>query len=396
MEPLRELREMLARALPDELGPDELARQRQEILQMSRRLRASERGQRARWPWRWLIPAACAATLLVLWSGWRSPRGASLLAAVDNRPFSAGSSLSANSGARTIEFSDRSRASLSPGSVARLVAVEAADVRLVLEHGRLDLAVRPNPARAWRVFTGPYTVEVTGTEFSVAWQPEMARLAVDVTEGSVLVRGPGLADSGELVSCGEQRRFGADPTPLAPAVLARDCGPACDTPSPDPAPARPHPMADWRRLAKRGEHAAAFAAAEREGLGMLLNRLDPGDLELLAHSARVAGDVESARRVLLTLRRKFPQHALAARAAYVSARIALDLGDCRTAVRWLETYLGERFADELADEARGHLLRCWGRLGETARAQAAAHTYLEHHPQGASAESARRLLARPQ
>lgn len=389
MEPLEQLGREVARTLGEGPGPQRRRRQRRAVARLTR----LPEGHGA-W-YRWLTPLAVAAALLCLWVVREGGREAPLTAQVGDRPYAAGSWLGAKQEPVTLAFSDRSRVVLAPRASARLVQVEAGRVELGLERGRLDLDVAHLPDRTWRVVAGPFTVDVLGTAFSVEWQPELLTLTVAVTRGSVHVSGGSLPAEGSRLHADQRLevRDASAPAVAAEAIVAQIEAPELPAARPEPPRARPEPA--WRRSLDAGDHAAAIAALEREGLAAQLARLDADDLDRVAHGARLIGAAGPAREALLTLRRRFPRDPRARTAAFLLGRVALDLaGEPTEAAAWFSTYLQQQPNGPLAEEARGRLLLLWRDAGDEARARAAAQDYLEHHPDGSRAAQARALIDR--
>lgn len=395
MDPLDQLTRAAARTIDETLSPARVDRQRVQVDRMYRTMHA--RPDLRRW---WAVPAALAVMLALVWLVRVAPRDTTLVATLAARPVAAGSSLRAGHERLALEFSDHSRVALAPETDARLAQSDAGRVRIELERGRLELSVTPGGQRAWIVGAGPYTVDVTGTVFAVAWEPGTQSLAVDVTTGSVRVRGVALGADGTRLSAGQHLRFGGAQA-LSPAATvtatatAPDCRePACGAQA--TATVRPRPVVTWRVLAERGEHAEAVAAAEREGVTGLVERLGAADLDRLVLSARLAGAAGPAREGLLALRRRFPAHATTHGAAFLLGRVAFDLaGDPRAAAGWFETYLREQPRGALAEQARGRLMEIWSDGGDGARAQEIARDYLQHHGHGERAGLARRIVESP-
>ena len=167
MDPLEQLGREVGRAIGEGPGPERRRSQRRAAAQLTT-------GPIGHDPWRrWVWPlATVAAALLIVWLGRRAPESAGLTARIGDRPFAAGAWLAAEDRPLTLEFGEGSSVIVTPQAAARLVAVEDAKVVLHLERGALELAVKPTPGRAWQVAAGPFAVEVTGTVFTVEWQPE--------------------------------------------------------------------------------------------------------------------------------------------------------------------------------------------------------------------------------
>src|SRR6185369_106915 len=96
-----------------------------------------------------------------------------------------------------LSFNEGSRFSLTPGTRGRLRAVTPEGVRLALDHGTAALRITPSHERRWWVEAGPFVVSVTGTDFTVHWDPTSEELGVELRQGRVAVSGPVVGD--ELV-----------------------------------------------------------------------------------------------------------------------------------------------------------------------------------------------------
>lgn len=390
MDPLERLAREVGRSIGEGPGPERRRQQRRAVARLT-----AAPPEPVSWA-RWALPLAAVAVAVLLWIG-RDTGAGSLAARVGERAFMAGSWLAAEDEPLALEFSDRSRVVFAPEAAARLVRVEVDAVTLSLERGQIELAAVADPARAWHVAAGPFTVEATGTLAAIAWQPQPRTLTVTVREGAVRVRGGTLPAAGSLIAA-HQRLEVSDAAAGPSTVEASATGPIAATelePAPDPV-RRPRAEPGWRRLAAAGEHAAALAAVERVGLAAMLERLDAEDLDRLAHSARLAGAAGSARDALEVLRRRFPRDPRARTAAFLLARVALDRADDPAlAAHWFGVYVQEQPSGPLAEEARGRILEIRRLGGDPQQVQAAARAYLEHHPQGSRAGLARALLAAP-
>jgi hypothetical protein len=380
---LEQLTHEVARTIGDGPDPGRRARQRRAIAQLSRRPRPRAHA------W-WFVPLTISVLLLLAWSGRLTPR--SPTAWSGDRPFAAGAWISAADEPLRVDFADRSHVSLAPGAATHLVEADPHRVQLALDHGRLDVTVEPDTTRAWLVVAGPYTVAVTGTEFSVDWQPPT--LTVAVTRGRVHVHGGTLTDTGRRLSAGEHLRWPADPREPIDETLAT---PALAPPSPvvpaKPTGTTPRNEPTWRDRIAAGEHAAAL---ERDGFTAVVARVDADDLDRIAHSARLARQPDRARAALEALRRRFPRDSRTDRATFLLGVIAADLdSDPQAAAASFTAYLRDHPDGAFAQESRERLLRLWRDAGDHTRAQSAARDYLQHHPDKPLAELAREILREP-
>ena len=407
MDPLDRLTRSVARTIGDGPDPRRRARQRRAVANLSVTPPFDRR-------WWWLVPLGAAVVLALAWVR-PQPRPATLTALAQSP--SAGAHFTASDQPLPVTFTDHSRLVLAPHASVKLTTLDPHRVDVDLERGQLDLSVTPDEHRAFSVSAGPFTVDVTGTAFTVDWLPESTTLTVAVTHGHVLVRGGSLGD-GTRLSAGQRlttthANLTTSPTsdphaqiPREPASTASEPqaapGPAEPSPANHSEPAdpgsspRPPPSPGWRALADDGDHTAALAAAERAGFTALLERLDAADLERLAHSARLAGAAGPAHDVLQTLRRRFPADPRAATATFLLGRVALDLAhDKASAATWFTTYLRSDPHGQLASDARGRRLQILHDLGDVEAARDAATDYLQQHPNGARSDLARKILGTP-
>src|SRR5437764_1300531 len=88
-----------------------------------------------------------------------------------------------------LHFSDGTECVFAPEARGRVLARTRTGARLGLDEGRVHLNVRHLPEAHWAVEAGPFTVDVTGTLFDVAWEPEAQNFEVRLYGGSVAVTG---------------------------------------------------------------------------------------------------------------------------------------------------------------------------------------------------------------
>ncbi|HET6279575.1 MAG TPA: FecR domain-containing protein [Polyangia bacterium] len=387
------------------LGAAVRADQARELADQSelRRLEAQAEGLTARRHHRsrrrW-IPAfaalAVGLTAIMLVVAW--PRTLSFKA--DGVDIGPGTKLAASTErALPLRFSDGSVVTLAPGSHGEVVAVSARGASVHLDSGRLEAAVVHAQRTRWVVGVGPYGVQVTGTRFSASWDAVGQKLAVALTEGSVIVQGPLLGAAGLplrrgqvlSVDVGKQRVSLAPVEELPPPNIAPPASALAPVPEP-PAAVEP---SEWKRWALASHPKRAYAAAARVGFNDLCRMLPAPDLLLLADAARFAGEPGSARQVFQALRARFPTDTRAGDAVFGLGILARDAGgQPRVAVRRFEEYLSRWPAGALAREARGRLIEAWEKAGRHGEARRAAARYLAEHPDGPHAAFARRLLQR--
>lgn len=336
-------------------------------------------------------------------------------------------------GSLPIRFSDGTLVDLEADARARVVALGSAGAEIVIESGRAHVDVVPVRGRArakspWRVSTGPFSVEVKGTRFDVAWDPGADSFALDLFEGSVIIKGCDSVEghailAGQSVRASCARREWSVAALAAPASSARvdvSTRSASQRPPPDalapsdenaPGDAGPAPVASqrraaartgarargetqlrsWQELGRAGHFRQAYARALRAGFAAECERGAAADLMLLGDAARLSGDAERARQAYSALRRRFPSEAAAARAAFALGRLSVE-AEPRAAARWFDVYLREQPDGPLAQAALERLLELTSELGDREWQREVARRYLERYPSGPHARDAVQLL----
>jgi ferric-dicitrate binding protein FerR (iron transport regulator) len=404
--------------------PHEHARARARLLQAVDRAAAQARPARAARVssgWRWglgtLAAAACALAVVIAW-----PDG-TLEFSVDGVEAHARETIVASEYTRMLEFSDQSTIELEPSSSMMIAELRSTGASVVLERGEVSLAVHHEDETSWQVAAGPYEVHVTGTEFSVTWEPQREYFEVEVEEGSVRVEGP----EGEIAKLRageslvrergkatiEPETFEADeprdahgvgpiaaldqppqPTIDAPDELAlEDVGDTeqaiadkLDKPSPARGPS-------WTTFFEDADYPGAWQALEQTGgIDAAAKRADAKSLLDLADVARFTKHREDARKVLELLRQRFPGSDEAGEAAFTLGRLMADSGSQAKAASYFEVYLSERPTGSLTGDALARLMDCYEALGQTAEMKSAAERYLARFPKGPHAGKAQAIL----
>lgn len=320
-----------------------------------RLLRASEgvdrkrlRGRRVRWLWVVLPAAASAAVLAVVLLG-HAPGARPLQFRVDGaEPLQ--NYLSADAQApRHIEFSDGSSVTLRPAGRMRITGTHAHGAGVLLECGRADLSIRHRPSTRWRVDAGPYTVSVTGTRFTVAWDPDTGDFGLRLAEGGVEVGGPGISPP-IAVSMGQEihaTRAGTLTITQAAPLSAQLSPPAPEEkPTEAPLPAHTgrktgseHPSGgpapegrndcDWTALVSSGEFETIVARARALGFRTALAECPTKSLFALADAARYLGRFDLSSRTLQAVSKRSPEDAI--KAAFFLGRLEEARGNLRQA-----------------------------------------------------------------
>lgn len=258
-----------------------------------------------------------------------------------------GDSLQTAAGARAHLATHKSSVDVSESTELKLSRPNAAEERISLRHGRVDVAVDKTieTKRSVVVETPDAEVVVRGTVFDVRVEPlaNATNTRVHVTRGSVWVLSQGVQVA--LLSAGQSWNSAGGveaapqppaPAPAAPAVVA--------TPEPEPAPAPAAAPAAAKPV-------APSAAKEPRKNGTLAeeNRLFAAGVE-----ARNRGDVLRAAELFGELLSTYPQ-------------------------------------STLREVAQVEHFRALNRAGQTARAAGEARRYLAEHADGAARSEARDL-----
>ena len=176
----------------------------------------------------------------------------------------------------SIHFSEGTEVGLAPGARLRVVGSSAHGASLALDRGRARFAVTHRPGAHWSVATGPFTIEVIGTKFTLDWSPQKERLVVDLTDGSIEVRGasvggPVAMHPGErLIATAADRRVTLSPlvepsaspdiqptSVVRPSVRAVERGRYTGASAMSGRPAPGHSSSSSRRSSRRGDLAMA-------------------------------------------------------------------------------------------------------------------------------------------
>jgi hypothetical protein len=278
----------------------------------------------------------------------------------------------------------------------------------VVERGRADVRVVHRPSAAWNFVAGPFDVRVTGTRFSLDWDPGRETLDLELVEGSVEVRGA--SGSGPwAVRAGQ--RFRAD-VRGASMVVSSDAGaPEAKTAKAVLEPAAPAeapigsaaanavaakgatPASEsWDKRITRGEFKEIVSEAEGRGIAGCLSRCSPSDLRALSDAARYTSRWELAAQSLLSLRKRFGSGA-GSDASFLLGRLDERRGAPASALRWYDTYLKEVPSGAFAAEALAGKMRSMRSTSGARAAVPLAREYLDRFPKGVHVGVAREILA---
>jgi ferric-dicitrate binding protein FerR (iron transport regulator) len=314
-----------------------------------------------------------------------------------------------------VVFNEGSSLALTPGTRSRLRVVDRDSAHVAIERGRGSFQVAHKSNRRWLVDVGPFLVAVTGTVFTVSWNPLSEEFDLRLREGSVVVSGP--VSAGEITLRAGQRLVAnlakvetviTEETPEqasreppsalpAPAVAPPGLQPSIPSSSPAPAASTVVKLAgdhQWSRKLAGGQWDRILQDADRIGVEATLSEASSEDLFALANAARYRHRFDLARSALLAERRRFSGSPRTLEAIYLLGRVeeSRETGTTQ-AIVWYDEYLTRAPTGPLVGEALGRKMTLTEKLEGPARARSLAEDYLRRFPKGNYAGSARELLA---
>jgi hypothetical protein len=383
-EPLRDLGRLVAEHQDETLLGPELAGEVTRGLAARRDRRARSARTRAFG----LASLAAAALLLLVWFVGREPATPAL--AVPDE-------LVAPAAEVPYAFPDGTTVLVGAGGQAKVVRSGPEGGEVALEHGKISVSVPPERGLNWLFRSGPYQVEVQGTRFDMAWDPETRVFDLEMFDGKVLVTAPGmeprLVVAGQRISLSEKSSVA--PRPPAPVADTVKPAPSLAPPSSSAAVASARPSAapaerrSWQPLALEGNYVEAVNVAEEAGFASTLASSSASELLLLGDACRFAGKAARSREAYAAVRERHPGTKEAQRALFSLGALAFPNS---SAVASFEQYLSEAPDGPLAPEALGRILEIKSRGADNGAARAAAERYLARFPNGAHSKLARRVL----
>jgi hypothetical protein len=354
----------------------------------------------------WSLPLVAAAALILVWAQlWQrdltfevqgAQRDGGYIRASGDRP-------------AALTFSDQTTVLAAPGARLRVEALDQRGAQVLVERGHADVHVVHRPSSAWTFIAGSFTVAVTGTRFSLDWDPTSETLELALLEGSVEVRGAAgtgpwavragqhfhgdlqrssmlVADLAKLAAS-EAAPSGAEPAAVAPTLAL----PAPAAPSGAP----PHgPLAkteSWTQRIARGEFEEIVKEAEARGTAGCLAGCSAADLRALSDAARYTGKSDLAEQSLLALRKRFGANQ-GRDASFLLGRLEERRGSLAAATSWYDTYLREAPGGSFAAEALAGKMRAVRATSGASAAAPLARDYLARFPKGVHVNTAREIL----
>jgi hypothetical protein len=386
--------------------------------------RAADINVRASTRWRRsaIVTALAAAAAVALFFAFARPRP--LAFNVRGADLQASNYLSAPaSKPADVSFSDGSQIHVEPGTRLRIDQTRSNGARVLIENGVATANVKHAERANWQFVAGPFEVHVTGTRFTLGWDPLKEEVDLVLHEGSVEVDGPlargrfavragqrfraSLADGSMQVNSANAKASLKSTPPMADLDPSALPGPKPEpTPSPSNADASrfvPHPKTSsnspasealresWPELVRRGQFQAVVRAAEARGIEASLGSSSAADVRALADAARYSGQSTLATQSLLALRRRFLGSSDASASAFLLGRMNESSHKFAEADGWYDTYLRESPRGQFASDALAGRMRCVAATGGAAAAKPLALEYLRRYPDGVHAPAARKL-----
>ncbi|MFO0650269.1 MAG: FecR domain-containing protein [Polyangiales bacterium] len=342
--------------------------------------------------------ALAAAAGAVFFAVRRAPPEA-ITARVGDDAVRAGQWVDAGAAPLELRFGDGSRVSLSPHTQARIERLDARGAALLIERGSAQASVRHTATSSWRFSAGPYSVDVTGTAFSVAQgallgplRPRDARGARGAPRASLRGghrrarprRGPrrhGRARAHARPAASRRGGRRADAGRDGPDAAGAD-------PVEAPAPERRREDAARRSPPRRGARRARARCGRRGRRG---ERDAPRGRRTPRRVAGHAG--EGAPPSTSDIASGEPPRPRARPPCSACSR-SRSFHAPAEAARWFELYLRESPDGSLAREALGRRVQSLHLAGDDAGAREAAERYLARDPDGPFSPFARGILRR--
>jgi transmembrane sensor len=263
--------------------------------------------------------------------------------------------------APAIALVDGSVATLYDGAALELRSHTESEIRIDQRGGRVHYEVRPDLPRSFEVDADGVRIQVVGTAFWVAYEPEHVRVTVE--HGRVRVgRGdePALAE----LTAGDELRLERGVDDVA-----------------TPADASRARMASRARKPSR----ATMQGVSLPGVDELLARADA------AAAARDSAGAIAALREIVERHGNDPQ---AYSSAFRLGKLERARGRHADAAEAFTAAVRHSPSGTLSADARAEAAIAWSDAGRPERARAAGDDYLARHPDGSHVDRVRRMLAR--
>jgi hypothetical protein len=311
-----------------------------------------------------------------------------------------------------VQFNEGSECTFEHGTRGQIRSVDNTGARMGVDRGTASFHIKRNTGRRWLVDAGPFEVTVTGTVFTVSWDPMDEQFELKLKHGSVVVRGP--VSAGEIALRTGQKlvvnltKAESVISEMQPGADAPAVAPTAPAPAPEPTalggkPAMPKAAAPklssdhrWSDELARGHWDSILTEAKAAGIESVLAKASSEDLFALADAARYRRQPDLAHAALTAEQRRFPGSPRALDAIFLLGRVE-ELRDHRTAqaISRYDEYLGRAPSGPFVGEALGRKMTLTERVEGPSRARPVAEEYLRRFPKGNYAGAARTLLRAP-
>jgi transmembrane sensor len=257
-------------------------------------------------------------------------------------------------------------------------------VRVELAVGQARFRITPNRSRRFVVNIDTVEVDVVGTIFELT--RTATSLEVRVQEGRVAVR---TLNAEVLLSGGETRTFALGVGMVA--ALASGEEPA--QPAPSSSSGAASASKDWRRLARAGRFAQAYAVMPASTATSASASVD--ELLLRADVARLSGHPAVAIEPLRALLARYGNDSRAPSASFTLGRVYEQLGRLAEAAGAFAKTRALQPTGPLAEDALAREVLALLGAGNRVQAETRARQYLASYPHGVLAQEIRRRTGLP-
>jgi transmembrane sensor len=280
----------------------------------------------------------------------------------------------ATSDASKLELVDGSHLELAARSRIEWATRDAHSTVVKLTRGSVVCDVVPRQGRQFSVFAADVRVYVTGTRFSVTFDPESGHVDVAVQRGSVGIATTNGTDPDRHLGAGEH--WSADRNVASSDVALTAAAPlASAAPLGVDVAALPVPVAPIPAPPPSGSGNSATTSVQEVP--------SPHTLMDQGNAARRAGDARSAANAYQTLLGKFPRDPRAALAAFELGRLRMGpLKDVQGAVRAFQSAIALSPGSAIREDSMAHLVEAFAMSGQSGQCAAAREAYLKAYPSG--------------
>ena len=248
--------------------------------------------------------------------------------------------------------------------------------------GSVACDIVPRRDRQFSVVAANVRVQVTGTQFSVSYNPESGNVEVEVQRGSVNVTTANSAAQERHLGAGEHWsvRGGTPNQADAPSVSAESTA------------ATPSAIGSSAQTALDDAVSAPESARPGDTTAPVPQEL-PSAHALMdqGNRARRAGDARGAANAYQALLTRFPRDPRAGLAAFELGRLRMGpLGDAQGAVRAFQSAVALSPGATIKEDSMAHLVEAYAVSGQSAQCTAARDAYLKGYPNGVHASAVRR------